>query len=102
MSETSFTTVGGKLTIDKDPNAHLDYTLRVAAWLAAAGNDSIATVSVREAVGVTVASIAFVGPNVTVWVQGGTVGQPASVTVTITTIGGRVDDRTLHFKIRQR
>jgi len=104
MDESSFTLSAGKRTILKDPNAHLDYTLRFTAWLAAASTvpDTIATAVTTNVVGVTVNGITFVGPYVVLWVSGGAVGEPASVTVRVTTAGGRIDDRTVYFKIKER
>jgi hypothetical protein len=36
------------------------------------------------------------------WISGGTVGQAAAATCRITTAGGRTDDRTLTFTIKER
>ena len=101
MTDT-FVTVAGKPTITKDPSAVLDYPIDFTAWLAAAA-DSIVSVTFPNTVGVSVTSSSFAGGKiVVVWVSGGTVGSPASVTVRITTAGGRTDDRTIYFKIKER
>jgi len=42
------------------------------------------------------------GTRVRAWISGGTVGQAAAATCRITTAGGRVDDRTLTFTIKER
>ena len=52
--------------------------------------------------GVTVNSSAVVGKTVVVWVSGGVVGTKGSVVVRVTTAGGRTDDRTIFFKIKER
>ena len=52
--------------------------------------------------GVTKLSDARVGPVVTAWLSGGTLGQWASVTCEIVTVGSRTEDRTLYLKIRDR
>lgn len=101
MATDTFVVTAGKPTILKDPNAVLDYTMSWAAWLVAAGNDTIASVvSVGDAV--TVNSTTNNATTVTIWVSGGTVGVRGSVRVRITTVGGRTDDRTVYFKIKER
>lgn len=98
----TFTNVGGKPTITKDPNAVLDYVVDYTDWLATA-NDTIASVACTPS-GVTVntSSVAPGGKKVVIWVAGGVAGSTASVTARITTVGGRIDDRTIYFKIKQR
>jgi hypothetical protein len=101
MTET-YVTVAGKPTIIKDPNAVLDYTFNFTDWLATVG-DTITSVTFPNTVGVTVAGSGIVaGAKVAVWVSGGTAGSPASVTARIVTVGGRTDDRTIYFKIKER
>ena len=98
----TFTTVAGKPTINKDPNAVLDYTFDFTDWLATA-SDSIASASFPVTVGVVVNSSGVVaGKRVTAWISGGTVWSPASVTVRVVTSGGRTDERTINFKITER
>lgn len=100
MSDLAFTLAAGKPTIDKDPNAELDYNVRFTAWLDAVTDTIVShTVSV---IGVTLLSSTVVGNKVVVlWLSGGTVGQPASATVRITTAAGRKEDRTVYFKIKE-
>lgn len=101
MSETFVLSVG-KPTINKDPNAILDYTFDFTDWLAAV-SDTISSVTFPAVVGVTVAGSAITaGKKVVAWVSGGTVGLPASLTARIVTTGGRTDDRTIYFKIKER
>lgn len=104
MSATAFTFLAGKPFIDKDPNAELDYTFKLAKWLdAMADTISVATPpAVAASEGITVLSCLAVGKTVVIWVAGGTVGSPASATVRVTTTGGRKDDWTLNFKIKQK
>lgn len=96
-----FKVSAGKPTIIKDPDAVLDYTADFTAWLEPLDGDVIAT---HETIadGVTVDNSANSDDAVVVWVSGGTAGQTASVVIRITTAAGRVDDRTLFFKIKQR
>ena len=97
---TTFTLIAGKPTIDKDPDAVLDYTLDFSAWCAAMADTIIShTVAV---IGVVRNSSTNTTLAVTLWMSGGTVGQPASATVRVVTAAGRTDDRTVYFRIRQR
>jgi len=96
--------VNGKPTVDKDPNAVLDYVFDWSAWLAAhapADTISSAIVLVSGVSLVTAASIES-GVRVRAWLSGGTVGEPAFATCRITTAGGRVDDRTITIKVKER
>ncbi len=86
--------------IDKDPDAVLDYTIDWTAWFADV-SDSISDKTVTGN-GVTVDTSSNTSNTVTAWVSGGVVGQMPSVTVQIVTSGGRTDDRTIYFNIRQR
>ena len=105
MSTTeTFVVLAGKPYIEKDPNAVLDYKEDWTAWLAASADTFSTTVgpTTPAVVGVVVNSAAYVGTSVVIWVSGGVVGTTGSVTVRITTQGGRTDDRTLYFKIRNK
>lgn len=112
-----FTAVLGIPTIDKTPQAILDYPINFADWLAYRGDgDAIASFTVTGQVGVTVdaarshiadaytkASLTLVPSGaVVLWVSGGIVGQPATVTVQITTTQQRTDVRTLGFNLVNR
>jgi uncharacterized membrane protein len=104
MSDTAFTFSAGKWTIDKDPDAELDYVLKMAPWLDKIPDTFSLTVPavIVAAVGVTAMSATYVGKTIVIWVHGGTAGSTGSVTIRFTTAGGRVDDRTVYFKVRQR
>jgi len=102
MSATEFTFSSGKWTIDRDPNAILDYKVDLTDWLDAQTDTLLTAVEVADrTVGVVVDSVTIVGKTIVVWVSGGTTGQPASATIRFTTAGGRTDDRSLFFKIRE-
>jgi hypothetical protein len=99
-TSTYYLDVRGRQTIAKDPGALLDYSFDWTDFLAPI-TDTIASVT-ASAVGVTlVGSPTFVGPVVTVWAQGGTVGQAASITCVITTQStpARVEPMTIQLKI---
>jgi hypothetical protein len=98
----AFTLIAGKPTIIKDPNAVLDYTVDFTAWLLPAA-DTISSHTVTVTGGIVKDSSGVVGGNkVTMWVSGGVAGTPASATVRIITTGGRTDDRTVYFKLKER
>jgi len=100
----SITVTDGKARVTKDPNAVLDYLFDWSAWLDAhTPADTIASASVL-ATGCTLitSTVEGSGTRVRAWISGGTVGQPAAATCRITTAGGRVDDRTLTFTIKDR
>lgn len=86
--------------IDKDPDAALDYTIDWTAWLADV-SDSISTKTVTGN-GVTIDTSSNTSNTVTAMVSGGVVGQMPSITVHIVTSGGREDDRTIYFNIKER
>ncbi len=105
IQRTKFTLEGTKWVIEKDPSSTLDYDWPWTSWLSAV-QDTIQTVTVSDfGGGITIGS----GPQapshsngvVKVWVSGGTVSrsQLAWVTVRITTVGGRVDERTAYLRI---
>jgi hypothetical protein len=97
----AFELKAGKPTIIKDPNAVLDYTVDFAAWLLPE-TDTISSATVTGT-DVTIDSSAVVGGTaVTMWVSGGAVGTTGNAVVRITTAAGRIDDRTVYFKIKER
>lgn len=95
----------GKKTIDKDPDAILDYVEDWADWLDALPDTlaapASATVSGDDAA-LIVQSCTIVGKQVHVWLTGGTVGVKYGVTIRINTAGLRRDDRTFYVKIKER
>jgi hypothetical protein len=90
----------GRQTIDKDPGATLDYVFDWTAFLTAIG-DTINTVAATANGVVIVGSPTFTGKIVTVWVSGGVLNSPASVTCTITTnsVPARIEPMTIQMKI---
>lgn len=96
----TYTVVAGKPTIVKDPAATLDYTVDFTEWLDAM-SDSIASHTVTVS-GVVLENSVVNAKAVVMWISGGTVGTPASATTRVTTAGGRTDERTIYFKIKNR
>ena len=98
--------------LDKDPNAKLDYTIDWSAWLVA---DTIVSSLWIIGDGVTAgggseiesppALIQCVTPapsntttTCTIWLEGGTHLKEYKVTNRITTLAGRIDDRSFTLK----
>lgn len=108
MTDTYNVTNPDKPTIVKDPDAVLDYTFDWTDYLADIG-DTILDASVILASGIALDTAGH-GPNgftftsqkVIVWISGGTVGSKYQVTCRITTTGGRIDDRSIYLKIKER
>lgn len=90
----------GKASIVKDPDAVLDYSLDLAAWLTDIGDGLLSLAVIGD--GVTIDSHAIDGTAVIAWVSGGTAGETATVTYRFTTGNGRTDDRSIYLKIRER
>jgi len=101
MAETFVLDGSGKPTILKDPNAVLDYTFDWTAWLA---GDTLVSIdsAVSGSIGANISAQYFSGQKATIWVQGGTSGSKIALRCRIVTLAGRVDDRTVYLKIKER
>lgn len=86
--------------IDKDPDAVLDYSIDWADWLADV-SDTISSHSVTVN-GMTKNTSTNTTTKVTAWLQGGAAAQMPSATYQIVTAGGRTDERTIYFNIKER
>lgn len=84
----------------KDPNATLDYTVDWADWMPA--GDSITTVTWVVPAGLTKTTQTNTATAATAWLSGGTVGTRYVVVCRITTVDGRIDDRTLQIDVQER
>ena len=98
----------------KDPQAVLDYKFdfkplthvvygAASDYLATA--ETIVSAVVTGETGITIdsSSITDSSTSVTAWISGGTVGESYKVTCHIhTSVGSRVDDRTIIIRVRQR
>lgn len=87
-------------TFVKDPQAVLDYEFNWGEWLGP--SEIISASEVIASPGITVDSSSNSDTAVTVWLSGGTAGQPYTVTNRITTNQGRVDDRTMTIRVAER
>lgn len=90
-----------KPTIEKDPDAVLDYSFDFGPWLTPL-NDTIDSADfILETP--LLEEIRVVEPlTAVVWIKGGIPGQTHRATCRITTAAGRVDDRSIFLKIKQR
>lgn len=84
----------------KDPQAKLDYSIDWFEWLSAIG-DEILTSTWTVSSGITKETESNTTTNTTVWLSGGTDGV-YNATNTITTVGGRVDERTITIRVQNR
>lgn len=93
-------------TYEKQPAEVKDYDIDYSAWLNAA-NDTLqsATASVictnnATDTALIITSVVTQTPLVKLWMSGGTTGCKYKVTVLATTVGGRVDESELVFKVK--
>lgn len=105
------------MNFTQDPDAVLDYSKDIGAWLAAEGSDTVASFTVTADTGFTVASGSaetfattydVTSPTageqagaLTYWAAGGTLDQSYKVTLHVTTAAGREEDFTDVFTITQ-
>lgn len=102
MIETYDLSNPDKPTINKDPQAVLDYGRRWNAWLALA-NDTILSASVAADAPLQVQGDVTVGDGVvSAMIGGGTPGQTHRVTFTVNTSSGRTDQRSIFLRIKDR
>ena len=88
-------------TYKKDPAATLDYTFDWTAYLAPLG-DTISSVTWVLGDTLTKVSQSNTTTAATAFIAGGTLGNTATLTCRIVTVGGRTDDRTVNLKIVNR
>ena len=95
--------VGGFVVFSvlKDVAADLDYAIDWSQWL---GNDTIASSVWTAAPGLTMHSGVVINNKIAlVWLSGGTVSDTVvRVTNKITTVAGRVDERSLAVQVVQK
>lgn len=82
----------------KDPDALLDYTIDWSSYLS---GDTIASVEWIVPAGITMDSQEETDTTATIWLQGGEDKQDYDVVCRVTTVGGRVDDRTIVIRVRE-
>lgn len=84
----------------KDPDAVLDYVFDWRDWLA--DTEIISTSSWTVETGLTKDSDSNTDSTATVWLSGGTDGECYKITNSITTNGGRTDNRTMLIEVKER
>ncbi len=84
----------------RDPDSNLDFACDWSVWLQ--DDETIVTSVWLPDEGITTATPSVVGGRTVVWLSGGEVGQTYRVTNRITTSAGRIDDRTLLIRVRNR
>lgn len=102
MADTYYTDTDGLLTIDKDPDAVLDYSQDWSAWLTPLSDTITGAPLWTAGTGLTIVSQSNTTTSSTAFVSGGKVGNKIPLACRITTAGGRTDERTVHLKIVQR
>lgn len=80
----------------KDPDATLDYEVDWSDWL---GEDTISSVAWTAPAGLTQESSENTTTTATIWLSGGTAGAYYSVVCRVTTVAGRIDDRTIVIRV---
>jgi hypothetical protein len=91
----------GKVTFTKDPDATLDYAWDFTDLVDASDVISAVEFTPEEGSGITVGTQNLNGAIATAFLSGGVVDNTWGVTCRYTTAGGRVNDRTYYFAIKQ-
>jgi hypothetical protein len=87
----------------KDPQAVLDYSLDWGPWLDGDELSNSDWSVVAGTISEVPATRSYTIQGITrVYIQGGALGENAILKNTITTAGGRTDERSLEIRIRQR
>jgi hypothetical protein len=87
------------MTFTKDPNAVLDYSIDWSRWL---GGDEIETSDWTVPGPLTKITDTKTNTKTTVWLSGGVANESYTVTIRITTTGGRTEDRSFQIKPEER
>lgn len=85
---------------EKDPDATLPWKFDWSAWLE--NGETISASAFICSAGITVVSTSATPQNTTIWLSGGTPGQPYRVTNRITTSLGKIDDRSITIRVKDR
>lgn len=104
MATETYTGGPAKPLIEKDPDATLDYPFDWTQYLAAI-TDTITDAEFILDTPLVLERQELNSPTSTIavaWVSGGTVGETHRVTCRITTAEGRIDDRSIFLRIKER
>lgn len=88
-------------TIVKDPDAALDYAWDWSTWLTAY-TDTISTFTITADSPLVVGTTSETSGVVTAFISGGTAESVVAAKCRIVTAGGRTDERSIYFYVRQR
>ncbi len=83
----------------QDPSAHLDYEFDWTTWLD--GDTISASDWTCENPDITLSLSTHSTSTTKIWVEGGEVGITYLITNEITTVAGRIDQRTFKLKIKE-
>ena len=83
----------------KDPDATLDYRINWSLWLA---GDTISSSEWILPAGLSLVAQTFENTYTTAWISSGELGEKYSVVNRITTASGRIEDRSIVIRIRNR
>ena len=84
----------------KDPQAVLDWTWNWSDWLQE--GEEVASTSSTISPGLIIDEMTNTSTTITVWISGGTVGNPYRVTVQVVTNQGRTDERSALIRVTNR
>ena len=101
MTTTFIVDADTKFQLNKRQRSRLDFGLNWALWLAALG-DTIQSVSWTSSAGLTLSGATNTTTAANVFVVGGAVETVEWVTCQITTVGARIDERTIYLNILSR
>jgi hypothetical protein len=85
----------------KDKDSLLDYTHLWSEWLAEVSDAIVDSTWVADD-GIVIENQSNTTTEATVWLSGGSVGNQYSIVNEIETAGGRIDNRTLIVKVREK
>lgn len=86
----------------KDPDSTLDYAFNWSAWLSATDKIIASSFSVDAGITNEPGGESFSDTTTRLYLSGGTAGENYRVINTITTEEGRIDERTIEIRVRQR
>jgi hypothetical protein len=86
---------------EKDPDARLDYEWDWSDWLEEV-NDTIDSAVITVPTGLTLDDTVTTSTTVTGWFTDGELGKRHQATCRVTTVDGRIDDRTIVLHIVHR
>jgi len=84
----------------KQPIEVQDYVVDFSTWLTGL-NDTVQSHTVAAETGIVVNSSVMTGGAVQIWLSGGTDGMTYKVTVTLTTVQGRVKQSEFKIKVKE-